>query len=648
LSRIPAAVWIAVALTLALRIAYFLQIRGNPYFDVPIMDEGYHDVWAREIAAGDLTSRIPFFRAPLYPFLLGALYRVNGPNLAWIRGFQLFLGAVAPLLTWLLARRVLPGRPRYAIAAAFVVALDGILVYFEAELLLECLLASLGTGLLILLLRAGDSPRSSRWLAAGAVLGLFAITRPNVLLFAPVAFGFAFLTGGPLRLRARGATFLTLGTCLVVLPVTALNAFVGHDPTLVATQGGLNFFLGNNPEANGWSATAPSLFRIDWWGGYEDATLVAEREVGHSLRPSEVSDHWFTRGFAWWREHPTDAVRLTLQKIVFFLSGTEISNNRSLALFFREFAPIGTPFLYLYYAVMPLALLGAISVWRNERWRGPVVVSFALVYAITIVAFFVTSRYRVPLRPLLAILALEGVRVIVGQWRAPGWRKLALPVVVVFVAVAVNANPWNDAYAPSESQFYHSVAGIYHEQGNLPRALDYQLRAFELDPTYPEGNLNLGTLYMQLGRVSEAVQAFERERVLDPDDGRNLASLANAYDRLGRMEDAEAAYSAAEAAGLADPPALYNHGLSLERLGRPEEAERRYRQAVETDSTFVNAWINLGVLSAKSGRYVEAIESWERALMVQPGDERVLENIARARARLASDPNQRETNGGGS
>ena len=67
---------VAVGIALVFRAIYLLQIRGNPYFDVPLMDEGYHDLWAREIASGDWASRIPFFRAPLYPALLGLAYRL--------------------------------------------------------------------------------------------------------------------------------------------------------------------------------------------------------------------------------------------------------------------------------------------------------------------------------------------------------------------------------------------------------------------------------------------------------------------------------------------------------------------------------------------------------------------------------------------
>ncbi|MBZ0267647.1 glycosyltransferase family 39 protein, partial [bacterium] len=170
---------------------YLAQTRGNPFFDIPIMDEGYHDLWAREIAAGDWTARVPFFRAPLYPFLLGLAYRIFGdspPPYAGIRTVQVLLGAATPWLVHRLARRIVPGRPAVAAAAALLVAVDGILVYFEADLLLESLLAPLSAAFLLLVLRARETGTARRWAAAGLILGLFAITRPNVLLFAPVLF----------------------------------------------------------------------------------------------------------------------------------------------------------------------------------------------------------------------------------------------------------------------------------------------------------------------------------------------------------------------------------------------------------------------------------------------------------------------------
>jgi tetratricopeptide (TPR) repeat protein len=637
-ARVPV---LATILSLLLRIAYYLQIRDNPYFATLVMDEGFHDLWAREIAAGDLTGRIPFFRAPLYPHLLGLGHALFGPQTGLFRGLQLLLGAVTPALTWGLARRLLPDRPGVAAAATFLVALDGILVYFEAELLLESLLASLGTLLGLVLLWAGEARSAARWGIVGLVLGAFAITRPNVLLFAPAAFvlslgwaGDRFRLG---RWRWRSALALTAGTCALVLPVTFLNAGIGGDRVLVASQGGLNFFLGNNEEANGWSATAPSLMRIDWWGGIEDANAIAEEAAGRDLRPSEVSDYWYSRAFAWWREHPGDGLALLAKKIVFFLSGIEFGNNRSISLFFREYAPIGSPSLLLAYAMLPLALVGALALGRSGGMRGRAIVLLAGIYALSVVLFFVTARYRVPLRPMLMVLAIEGARRLALGVRRGGWRGLLPAAATLGLAVCINVNPWAREYRPSEAQFYQSVADVHRENGDLLLSVEAQERALSLDPTYPKGNLNLGTMYMALDRVPEAIRAFERERVLDPSDGRNLASLARAHQRSGRVEDADRWYAAAEEAGLEDAPTLYNHALCLERLGRPEGADSLYHRAVAADSTFTDAWNNLGVLRARAGRIEEAIPYWEKVLRIRPEDPQALENLARARRRLPDD-----------
>lgn len=638
--RILQSPWPAVGVSLALRLAYLVQIRGNPFFDSPIMDEGYHDLWARELAAGDWTSRLPFFRAPLYPVLLSLAYRLpGGPDFLLIRGGQLVLGAVTPWLVWCLARRLFPARPWMAAAAAAVSALDGMLLYFEADLLLEALLAPLSAGLILLILRAGETGAAARWLGAGLALGLFAVTRPNVLLFAPVLFVLALgWRGETFRLRAlrwRAGLALTLGTCLWVLPVTAANWRWGGDPVLVASQGGLNFFLGNNPEANGWSATAPSLFRVDWWGGYEDAIRLAEEAEGRSLLPSEVSDYWYDRAIAWWREHPGPGLAITARKAVLLLSGAEFGNNRDIRLFFREFAPMGLPFLGLLTVLTPLACAGAISLARRGDPAGRAVLLYVAVYSVTIILFFVTARYRVPLRPILALLAVEGARVLATSLRERPVRGAAAVLALAAAAVAVNVNPWIAAYEPSPAQFYQSVANLHHDNGDLREAVRWEERALAIDPAFPEGNLNLGSMYMELGDVPAAIAAFEREREVDPDDARNLASLAQALDRAGRTAEAERTYTDAEALGLEDAPALYNHALCLERLDRPAaEIEAMYRRAVAADPAFADAGNNLGVLLARLGRMEEAVDVWRRTLEASPGHPRVLDNLERAKRRL--------------
>ena len=53
---------------------------------------------------------------------------------------------------------------------------------------------------------------------------------------------------------------------VVVLPITIRNCAVGGDAVLIASQGGVNFYIGNNPDSDGRTAIVPGT-PGDWWGG---------------------------------------------------------------------------------------------------------------------------------------------------------------------------------------------------------------------------------------------------------------------------------------------------------------------------------------------------------------------------------------------
>jgi hypothetical protein len=54
-------------LAFAIRLIYLNQIKSNPYFDTPQMDELWHHNWAKEIAGGDWIGKEVF---PKLPFIL--------------------------------------------------------------------------------------------------------------------------------------------------------------------------------------------------------------------------------------------------------------------------------------------------------------------------------------------------------------------------------------------------------------------------------------------------------------------------------------------------------------------------------------------------------------------------------------------------
>jgi predicted membrane-bound mannosyltransferase len=95
-----------VLLAFALRLTYVLQLRSSPLFEHPQMDELYHDQWAQAIAAGETFNQGPYFRAPLYPAFLGAVYAVFGHDYLAARVIQALLGSLSCGLLFLVGRLV--------------------------------------------------------------------------------------------------------------------------------------------------------------------------------------------------------------------------------------------------------------------------------------------------------------------------------------------------------------------------------------------------------------------------------------------------------------------------------------------------------------------------------------------------------------
>src|SRR5262249_8847006 len=154
------------------------------------------------------------------------------------------------LLAFRLARRL--GGPPAGLAAAGLVACAWPLVFFEGELLDAAILPGCVLSALVAVEAAADRPSAGRGLLAGALLGVSPLVRPHALPLAAVV---------PIRLgwatrRRRGpgggaaAAALALGAVLGILPATVRNARVSGTWVPISANGGINLYVGNNPEAD--------------------------------------------------------------------------------------------------------------------------------------------------------------------------------------------------------------------------------------------------------------------------------------------------------------------------------------------------------------------------------------------------------------
>ncbi len=223
-------------------------------------------------------------------------YKIFGHSLFLPRLFQIVLGSLGCVLIFLIAAKLF--NRTVGILSGVIAAFYAMLIFYDGQLLITSLIVFLDLAVIGLLILAAEQPRVLNWFFCGIVLGLSAIARPNILVFVPfvlIWMFFQFKNKLPKKTVLIRWIILCSAVLLVILPVTLRNYTVSKDFVPIAWQGGYNFYLGNNPNASGWAATAPKIDK-SWWGGYNDAIWLAEEETGVKLKPSQISDFWFEEG----------------------------------------------------------------------------------------------------------------------------------------------------------------------------------------------------------------------------------------------------------------------------------------------------------------------------------------------------------------
>jgi tetratricopeptide (TPR) repeat protein len=614
--------WVEVAIPLALflfaftvRLVYLFQIERVPLFYYPVGDARAYDEWAQRIAAGAWWGQGVFYQAPLYPYFLGLLQFVLGHDLWWIRIVQITLGASSCVLLYWAGRFFFSQGT--GIAAGLILALYAPGIFFDGliqKTVLDLFLISL---LLFLLSRTQSRSHWSQWGVIGAVLGLLALTRENALIWALVVPVWIWLrfSAESLRSRFRWVFLFLLGLILVLFPVGLRNQVAGGEFTLTTSQLGPNFFIGNNPGADGTYAPLraghgdPQFER-------RDATDLAEQALGRSLSPGEVSRYWLRRAWDYISSQPIDWLRLLGKKWLLVWNVRELEDAEDFYLYQKWswlLSLLGS--MNHFGVLMPLAALGMILSWR--QWR-----RFWLLYALlaslamSIVAFFILGRYRFSLVPLLVLFAGAGLERAFDLYKKRNvWEGAAVGLPVLLVAVLVNW-PIFGWPAPSAAG-YHNVGNALFKQGKVDQAIENYQEALKILPTYASAHYSLGNSFAQLGRFDSAILHYREAIRLNPDFAEAYNNVGNVLGLRGDLEGAIQQFRKALELSPNSGEIHLNLGNALARKGLLDEAIGQFQQALNIRPDSAQLHYSLGKALAAQGRLHQAADQFREALRVQ-------------------------------
>ena len=381
----------------------------------------------------------------------------------------------------------------------------------------------------------------------------------------------------PLRPLLRDGGALLLGTILALTPVALRNAWVGGEALPTTSQGGVNFYIGNNPQADGTyqpivpGKQIPALER-------REPVRIAEQAAGRRLTAGEVSRYWLGRSLAWARQEPGAFLRLQVRKLGMFWSWYEWPDAVDYY-HVKTLSPVlRLPLLEFGGAVL-LALAGLALARSHLNPFAPVLL-FTLGWMLSTVVFFLFSRYRLPAVPALLVLGGVTLDRLAEAWRTGRRRRAAGLAAIVLAALLL---PRALGFEPRMDLVEYNLGRLYEEQGQPAAARQHYQAAFVLNPKDFLACLNLGNLAARQGDWATALRFYQRAAALEPRSDDAESNQGGVYLATGDLAAAEAHLDRALALNPQNLPALQNKTLLLARRGDLEGARELNRRLLALD-----------------------------------------------------------------
>ncbi len=655
---------IFLAAVFAVKLLVLWQVRDHPLLQANGgLDTTIYTSLASKVVGGNI-SLAPglYFVSPLYVYFLAAVLSIVD-SLAFVRLVQIALGTAAVGIVFVGARAWFGDRAAWI--ASVLAGLTGLFTFHEVLILQAALDPFLTATALTTLALGLTTGRRDLWLTlSGLAFGVQILNRPNVII--PCLAALALLS---IARRWRSAIVMAAGLALALSPVVIRNVVVAGDWSPASSHGGLNFYIGNNPEANGAYHMVPGI-RPNIAGQQADARRVAEQSVGRSLDDSEVSAYFYGLGWTWIRLNPTDALGLFIRKLAYTFNSAYITLNYSYPFYAYDARTLLAVLFVGPWLLIPVGVVGlAIGMPAGRRFEYLVWASFVPFYAMAVAIFFVTERYRLPILVPLCMgsgCAIDAIiRIRANAARFKGWLPPEVFALLAIIPLAILVN-WpvhvDDGRAeertrmaealvaagkydqaeewvqraeqnhPSPGLLHFRIGRLYLRSRKPQPAIDHLKKSLQISPNQPEVDYAYGQALVDAGRSAEAIPHLQN--ALKAGVRVDLAGydLARALVATGNRAGALQILQTVKPENPKDADSWDALGQLAMQLESPSLAAAFFNQAILSAPNTPKPLEDIGLALAMMGRYPEAISNFQRAIALDPTNAGTQLNVAVAYA----------------
>lgn len=368
-------------------------LMGDQVTELPgIQDQISYDALARSLLAGrgySFTKNWYPFTPPntptahwsfLYPLYLAGTYAITGYHPLAARLLQGAVGgALLCFLVYKIGRRVADDNT--GLVAAGLAAVYGYFIYYNVALMTETFSVVLILLTLYLSIELKENPTPILWVGLGLSLGLAALLRQTVLLFAPFLLLWLFL-----ELRARGIRWWYCALPVVIIflvisPWTLRNYLVYREFLLLNSNAGYALYASNNPSLG-----------TDWRN--ELVVVPVPKELA-GQNEAQLDRALTQKGLEFILADPKRYLSLTLNKTLEYVRFWPSSDSSRISNLNRVLS------FGLYLPFMVLGLFLSVSRWRNFV---PLYLFIVIHTGIHLLSW-PSPRYRLPVDAILMVFA---------------------------------------------------------------------------------------------------------------------------------------------------------------------------------------------------------------------------------------------------
>ena len=396
------------------------------------------------------------------------------------------------------------------------------------------------------------------------LVGLTATGIATILFIVPLLVTAIFVRPVAKLKRLAAMVLLCFGLAVGTSPCWIHNYFIARDPVVLSAHSGINFWLGNNPDATGYPHF-PGM-HAGQAAMLQDSTALAETAAGHALKRSEVSSYWSAKAKSYIASHPREWLQLLGRKALNFWNAFQYDDVSVIGSLVEQ--RIILPGLQ-FGLVAAFALAGALFAVRKVR-RSRWIIAAILLHMAAVLTVFVTERYRLAVVPGLLLLAAFGLWTfwengVVRNHSASLAYLIALTVAAVFVSLPrTDPDLWAldaynsgkqaletgdlalaearlrlaRAYVPDNAETTFALGNLAFAKHDKAQAKAYYSATIQLDPAHDGAYNNLGVLALDAEQWQLAASFFVKALEHAPMTAKTHYLLAKA--RLGTGDTASA------------------------------------------------------------------------------------------------------------